>query len=132
MRVNTLGPLRVLLAEDNDINRLIAMTMLQRWGFITKFAHNGEEAVDAMVAEEFDIILMDIQMPVMDGIEAAVEIRRMDDEKKKNTPIIALTANALMGMEKEYFEAGMNGYLTKPFKEDDLYDMIEKQIKGTN
>jgi len=125
MAVNTLGPLRILLAEDNAINKLIAKTILERWGFITVFAKDGEEAVQKVRADEvFDCILMDIQMPNKDGIEAAFEIRSMSDDSKKNTPIIALTASTQAEVKTKCFETGMNGYISKPFKEDELYAMI--------
>lgn len=116
--------LRVLLAEDNDINQLLANKILQHFGFEAKTANNGTEAVQMLQQEDFDVILMDIQMPVKNGIEAATEIRALADEKKKNIPIIALTANALKGEELKYFAVGMNGYLTKPFKEKELYETI--------
>jgi len=116
--------LKVLLAEDNDINQLLANKILQHFGFEAKTANNGTEAVELLLQYDFDVILMDIQMPVKNGIEAATEIRALSDEKKKNIPIIALTANALKGEEQKYFAAGMNGYLTKPFKEKELYEKI--------
>lgn len=116
--------LKVLLAEDNDINQLLANKILQHFGFEAKTANNGNEAVQLLLQDDFDVILMDIQMPVKNGIEAATEIRALADEKKKNIPIIALTANALKGEELKYFAVGMNGYLTKPFKEKELYETI--------
>jgi len=116
--------LKVLLAEDNDINQLLANKILQHFGFNAKTANNGKEAVQMLLDEDFDVILMDIQMPVKNGIEAAADIRALADERKKNIPIIALTANALKGEEEKYFAVGMNGYLTKPFKEKELYETI--------
>lgn len=115
---------KVLLAEDNDINQLLANKILQHFGFEAKTAGNGNEAIQLLLQDDFDVVLMDIQMPVKNGIEAASEIRAMTDEKKRNIPIIALTANALKGEEQKYFAVGMNGYLTKPFKEKELYEAI--------
>lgn len=115
---------KVLLAEDNDINQLLANKILQHFGFEARTADNGSDAIQMVLEDDFDVILMDIQMPVKNGIETAMEIRALADEKKKNIPIIALTANALKGEEKKYFAAGMNGYLTKPFKEKELYEAI--------
>ncbi len=115
---------KVLLAEDNDINQLLANKILQHFGFEAKTAGNGNEAILLLQQDDFDVILMDIQMPVKNGIEAASEIRALADEKKRNIPIIALTANALKGEEQKYFAVGMNGYLTKPFKEKELYEAI--------
>ncbi|RFM29440.1 PAS domain S-box protein [Deminuibacter soli] len=123
---NQLGQLKVLLAEDNDINQLLAKSILQYWGFETKVATNGNEAVQLVRKEQFDIILMDIQMPEKSGIEAAMEIRAMADKQKQQIPIIALTANALKGEEMKYFAAGMNDYLTKPFNEHELYTVITR------
>ncbi|MFY7898769.1 MAG: response regulator, partial [Chitinophagaceae bacterium] len=87
MVTNTLGSLKVLLAEDNEINRLIATTVLNRWGFITVMAADGAEAVKQLKENHFDLVLMDIQMPKKDGIEATKDIRAMDDAVKKNIPI---------------------------------------------
>jgi len=128
MVTNTLGSLRVLLAEDNEINRLIATTVLNRWGFTTVMAADGAEAVKQLQANHFDLILMDIQMPNKDGIEATQDIRAMDDDVKKNVPIIALTANAQLNLQERYADVGMNGYMSKPFREEDLYNLITKVI----
>lgn len=123
---NQLGKLKVLLAEDNDINQLLAKSILQHWGFETKVAYNGNEALQLLLKEPFDLVLMDIQMPEKSGIEAALEIRRLSDPAKSQVPIIALTANALKGEEIKYFAAGMNDYLAKPFSEHELYTVITR------
>ncbi len=124
MVINKLGALKVLLAEDNEINKLIAKTILNRWGFETTFAHDGVEAVLLVQKHNFDLILMDIQMPNKDGVEATKDIRAMDNIEKKNIPIIALTANAQAGIQEFYKSAGIDGYLSKPFRELDLYNLI--------
>jgi CheY-like chemotaxis protein len=124
-----LGNLRVLLAEDNEVNQLLAKRILQYWGLESKIAVTGFEVLSLMEKENFDIVLMDIQMPEKSGIEAANEIRKLKDTKKKNVPIIALTANALKGEEKKYIAAGMDDFLTKPFKERELYDVIERVLR---
>jgi len=129
MIANTLGTIKVLLAEDNEINKLIVKVMVQSWGFTITQASNGVEAVDLVTKEDFDVVLMDIQMPEKDGVEATIDIRNMADEKKKHIPIIALTADALLGEEKKYLAAGMNAYLTKPFKEQVLYDTIARVLQ---
>ncbi len=126
---NTLGISSILLAEDNAINTLFVATIVNQWGCNLMMATNGNEAVDLVSKHHFDLILMDIQMPEKDGIEAAIDIRAMADITKRNIPIIALTANGLMGFEKHYFDAGINDYLTKPFSEKALYEMIEKVLK---
>lgn len=123
------GHLRVLLAEDNEVNQLLAKSILQYWGVETRIAITGAEVVNLMQTEDFDLILMDIQMPEKSGIEAASEIRKLRDLKKKNIPIIALTANALMGEEKKYREVGMDDFLTKPFKERELYEVVERVLR---
>lgn len=124
-----LGLRRVLLAEDNEVNKLIAKTILTYWGLETKVAVTGFEVLDLMRKEDFDLVLMDIQMPEKSGIEAANEIRKLTDEKKKIIPIIALTANGLMGEERKYIEAGMDDFLIKPFKESELYEVIKRVLK---
>ena len=123
---NKLGKLSVLLAEDNATNALFISTILGNWGFSLMVAINGNEVVKLVEQNDFDLILMDIQMPEKNGMEATKEIRKMEDEKKKTIPIIALTANGLIGFEKNYFESGMNDFLTKPFREKALYEVIEK------
>ena len=133
LNVNTsLGKIKVLLAEDNEVNKLLAKSILHHWGLEAKTAHTGFEAIEMLQNEDFDVILMDIQMPEKNGIEATQEIRNLPDEKKKNIPIIALTANALKGEEKKYLAAGMNDYLTKPFKEKELYDVLIRVMNKTN
>lgn len=122
----SLGNLKVLVAEDNEISKLLVTSVLQNWGFESKVADNGNEAIAFLQENDFDLILMDIQMPEKDGIEATIDIRKLFDERKRTIPIIALTANAVMGEGKKYFAAGMNGFLTKPFKEKDLYGLIEQ------
>lgn len=125
----SLGKLKVLLAEDNEVNQLLAKGILRYWGMETKVAATGNEVIEFLAYEDFDLVLMDIQMPEKSGIEAATEIRNFTDLKKKNIPIIALTANALKGEEKKYVAAGMDDFLTKPFKEGDLYEVIERVLR---
>ena len=122
---NTLGSLKVLIAEDNEINKLIAKTMLNRWGFTTTIAKDGEEAVREVTENDFDFILMDIHMPNKDGITATRDIRQMPNPAKNSLPIIALTANTQIGVNNRYIDLGMDGYLSKPFKEEELYNLIE-------
>ncbi len=126
---NELGELRVLLAEDNEVNQLLTKGMLEFLGFKTKVASTGKQALQFIGEESFDLVLMDIQMPEKNGFETTREIRQSNNEAIKNIPIIALTANALQGEERNYRVAGMNGFLTKPFTEAGLYEAISGVIK---
>ncbi len=116
--------LRVLLAEDNPVNQEVAATMLRKRGHHVDVVNNGREAVEAVHRASYDIVLMDIQMPELDGLAATGEIRAVP--QGKDLPIVALTAHA-SGVERERcLAAGMNGYLTKPFKARDLFGVVER------
>jgi len=108
-------PLRVLLAEDNKINQQFATLVLTNAGHSVEIAGNGREAVDALGRSDFDVVLMDIQMPVLDGVQATQEIRALP-EPKSSIPIIAVTAHTMAGAREEYLAAGMNDYIAKPYK----------------
>ena len=111
-----LDHLSVLLVEDNMVNRTLALEMLQRLGCDAMHAGNGVEALDALDKQEFDVVLMDCQMPVMDGFIATRKLREREEQKKKEpTRVVALTANALAGDREACIAAGMNDYLAKPF-----------------
>jgi signal transduction histidine kinase/CheY-like chemotaxis protein/HPt (histidine-containing phosphotransfer) domain-containing protein len=111
----------ILIVEDNELNRFLAVTILKKWNANIHIAENGQEAVDAMKTKEIDLILMDIQMPVMDGVAASIAIRK---ELKSNVPIIALTANALESEKEKCWQAGMNEYITKPYNPEFLREKI--------
>jgi signal transduction histidine kinase/CheY-like chemotaxis protein len=115
--------LRVLLAEDRSINRLVTVHQLHKLGCEVETVENGRQAVDTLCASHFDLVLMDCQMPVMDGYDATAEIRRREGQKRC-TRIIALTANAMMGERERCLAIGMDGYLSKPFKAADLRALI--------
>jgi signal transduction histidine kinase/DNA-binding response OmpR family regulator len=115
--------LHVLVTDDNAINQRLLTSLLQSAGHTTAVAANGREAVDAVMRETFDIILMDIQMPVMDGVQATNRIRAMRPPKR-DIPIIALTADALRGAEERYRGAGMDGYLSKPLSAKALFETM--------
>lgn len=121
-----IGDKRILIAEDVELNQFIARQILESWGMEVAVAANGRIAVEMVEKQHFDLILMDIQMPEMDGIEATEIIRKMEDPKISNIPIIALTANALKGDNHLYFQAGMNDYITKPYTEEKLYSVLSK------
>jgi signal transduction histidine kinase/DNA-binding response OmpR family regulator len=122
---------RVLLVEDVELNREIAEVLLTEAGFAVDCALDGKEAVERVErsTENYDLILMDIQMPVMDGYEASRQIRKLEDKSKASIPILALTANAFEEDRKAALEAGMNGHLTKPIRINDLYNAIKKYLK---
>jgi two-component system sensor histidine kinase/response regulator len=103
----------VLLAEDNPVNQMIARRMLERLGYAVTVARNGREAVDQARTTRFDAVLMDVQMPEMNGLEATQAIRSMEQGGPR-LPIIALTANAMQGDQAQCLAAGMDAYLTKP------------------
>lgn len=113
---------RILVAEDNEFNQLLITNILGEWNVVTEIVKNGEEAVQKTEQNDYDIILMDVQMPVMGGIEATRVIR--DQQHKTEIPIIALTANALRGDREKYLEAGMNDYVSKPFEPKILFKKI--------
>ncbi|MFD0748703.1 ATP-binding protein [Mucilaginibacter calamicampi] len=118
------GSIRLLIAEDNPVNVMLMKKLLSKWNITPFIAENGERAVEFVQYGNFDIILMDLQMPVMNGFDAAIEIRKMADPKKANIPIIALTASALFDIKERVYNSGMNAYVSKPFKPDDLYEKI--------
>ena len=124
------GALRVLLAEDNAINRLLAVRLLERRGCEVRIANNGQEAVALFDQEPFDAIFMDGQMPFMTGFEATEEIRRRELSSGKHIPIIAMTAHAMRGDRERCLACGMDAYLAKPIKANELYDVLEKLRAG--
>ncbi len=116
---------RVLLAEDNRVNQMVAISMLKLLGLEVVLAENGEEALERCITDDFDLVLMDCQMPVMDGFEATAEIRAWEAKTlAKRIPIVALTANALKGDRERCLDAGMDEYLTKPFKTEELQAIL--------
>ncbi len=116
---------RILLAEDNSVNQMIAQAFLKEFGYSVHTVANGLEVLKALHESEFDLILMDCQMPEMDGFEATQEIRK---NVSTRIPIIALTANAMKGDEEKCKKAGMNGYLSKPFRKEQLKAVLEENL----
>jgi PAS domain S-box-containing protein len=121
----TITNCRILVAEDNKMNQLLITEILRKSNCDFELVVNGQEVIDKMKEDHFDIILMDIQMPVIDGVTAAKYIR---EELKSSIPIIALTANASLEDQKVYREIGMNDYLLKPFKKDLLFEKIANNL----
>jgi PAS domain S-box-containing protein len=124
---NQLKNASVLLVEDNDINRLYASSILKMWGCHFETAENGVVALEKIRNNDFDVVLMDIQMPVMDGFETTKAIRQ-GDPKKSKVPIIALTANATQKDFENCMVAGMNDCITKPFTQEDLFQALTKYL----
>jgi len=125
---DSIGHLRVLIAEDNMVNVMLMKKLFSKWGIVPTIAENGERAIEMVQYGNFDIILMDLQMPVLNGFDAAMEIRKMRDPKKANTPIIALTASALFDIKERVFNSGMNDYVSKPFKPDELREKMQNLV----
>lgn len=123
------APLSILIAEDNFINRKVIVSMLKQLGFSADSAENGKEALDMMEAANYSLVLMDIEMPIMDGIEA-VKILRQGNTKTRNAgiPVIALTAHAMKGDREEFLNAGMDDYITKPITLDVLSQTLKKWL----
>jgi two-component system, sensor histidine kinase and response regulator len=117
--------LRILLVEDNPVNKKLAVKMLEKMGHEVSVAGNGKEAVHAMSAAHFDAVLMDVQMPEMDGLEATKVIRRRELLSGDHVPIIAMTAHAMKGDRERCLEVGMDGYISKPISSAELFDTIE-------
>jgi CheY-like chemotaxis protein len=120
--------LRILIAEDNPVNVMLMKKLFSKWNIVPTIAENGERAVEILQYGNFDIVLMDLQMPVMNGFDASMEIRKMTDPAKSRIPIIALTASALFDIRDQVTGAGMNDYVAKPFKPDELMDKIQNLI----
>ena len=129
--VNLTGKLhniRILLAEDNKVNQLFAHELLTDWGVQLDIVDNGSIALDHLKKTKYDLVLMDIQMPIMSGLDATYIIRNKFPESVKNIPIIAMTANAMKGDDEKFLKAGMNDVVFKPFESLELFNKISKQI----
>jgi len=127
--VERMPPQRILLAEDGLVNQMVATDMLTQHGHSVSVVANGREALDALNREPFDLILMDVQMPEMDGLEATREIRRREQGTGDHILIIAMTAGVMKGDREACSEAGMDGYVAKPIKSADLFDAI-RSVSG--
>jgi len=119
-------PRRILLAEDGIVNQKVAVSLLERRGHRVSVANNGREAVEALEHGSFDLVLMDVQMPEMDGFEATATIRERERATGAHLPIVAMTAHAMKGDRERCLAAGMDEYLSKPIHADELYEMVER------
>jgi two-component system sensor histidine kinase/response regulator len=127
-------PLRILLSEDNFVNQRLAIRLLEKAGHHVTLASTGRQAVEAWEnagTAEFDLVLMDIQMPEMDGMEATSAIRMLEKKSGKHIPILAMTANAMRGDKERYLAIGMDGYISKPIHPAGLFAEIERCLAGT-
>jgi len=122
-------PIKILVAEDNETNQLVLTAFLQKYGYIADVACNGQEAVSMSAKEKYDLILMDLDMPVMDGFEATEKIFSRD--KKSSPTIVALTANIIPKTIKKCLDLGMMAHIGKPFTPGDIFDVIQKVYKDT-
>jgi len=121
-------PLRVLLAEDNVVNQRLAARLMEKRGHSVVVVSTGREALAALAHEPFDLVLMDVQMPDMDGLEATTAIRRWEQETSMHVPIIAMTAHTMQGDAERCLAAGMDGYVSKPMQPEDLYTAIDSVL----
>lgn len=119
---------RVLVVDDNEINHMVAEEMLRPLRMQIETASDGKHALEMIKDKKYDLIFMDHLMPVMDGIEAVRELRRLEEPYYKKVPVIALTANTAKEQREEYMQAGMNDYLSKPIDMEDIYGIVKKWI----
>lgn len=122
------GGLRILLVEDNPVNQVLAARLLQKRRHSTTVAGNGQEAL-AVESETFDLVLMDMQLPVMNGLKASAAIRERESRNGGHMPIIAMTANAMHGDRERCLEAGMDDYISKPIEPATFFDVIDKVMR---
>ena len=121
--------MKILLVEDNQVNQMVATAMLSTQGYDVDIAENGVQGVEAVIAGEYDVVLMDIQMPEMNGVEATRKIRALESVKNA-IPIIAVTAHAMQGDRETYLAAGMNDYVSKPIDPKILLSAIKRWVEG--
>jgi two-component system, sensor histidine kinase and response regulator len=119
-------PLHVLIAEDNIVNQTVSSQLLKRRGHTTVIVANGRDAVAAVARTHFDLVLMDLQMPEMDGLEATAAIRASEQGTNRRLPIVALTAHAMESDRERCLRADMDGYVAKPLKPAELYEVIDR------
>jgi CheY-like chemotaxis protein len=123
-------PLRVLLAEDGLVNQKLAVRLLEKRGHLVQTAANGRLALETLQRAEFDAVLMDVEMPEMDGVEATAAIRNEERRTGRHIPVIAMTAHAMRGDREKYLAAGMDDYVSKPLEPAELFRAVESLAAG--
>jgi CheY-like chemotaxis protein len=121
--------LQILLVEDNPVNQKVATRLLEKAGHAVTIAENGREALTWLDNQPFDLVLMDVQMPKMDGLEATATIRQSEQGTDRHVPIVALTANAMVGDREKCLEAGMDAYVTKPVHAPVLFQAMAEVLE---
>ena len=121
----------VLVAEDNMVNQTLARRLLEKRGYTVSVVGDGRAALAALENESFDIVLMDVQMPVMDGFEATTAIRQQEQLSGRHIPIVAMTAHAFKGDQERCLAIGMDAYISKPIRQQELYATIESVLGQT-
>jgi CheY-like chemotaxis protein len=126
-----LPPLRILLAEDSLVNQKLAIGLLERHGHSVAVANNGKEALSLVGSDAYDLVLMDVQMPEMDGLEATTLIRARERKTGKHVPIVAMTAHAMQGDRETCLAAGMDGYISKPIRAVKFFETLDAVLNGS-
>jgi CheY-like chemotaxis protein len=119
---------QLLLVEDNLVNQRMAVALLEKHGHSVVVANHGKEALGALACQRFDVVLMDVQMPEMDGIEATVAIREKERQTGQHIPIIAMTAHAMKGDQERFLQAGMDDYIPKPVNIKRLFEVVQRLV----
>ncbi len=123
--------LRILLAEDNEVNQKLAVHLLEKRGHSVAVANNGREALEWLERETFDVALLDVQMPEVDGFETTAEIRKREQSTRRHLPIIAMTAYAMQGDRERCLAAGMDDYISKPIQPRRLFEALEERVTSS-
>jgi CheY-like chemotaxis protein len=128
-QAEALPPLNVLLVEDGLMNQKLAIALMEKHQHSVVVANNGKEAIAALASRQFDVVLMDVEMPEMDGLEATAVIRAKERQTGEHVPIIAMTAHAMKGDRERCLEAGMDDYLSKPIRAQQLFETLESVLQ---